>query len=304
MMPLRVRPFERVAAMSVRACRCRPSQSSARICARSYSVDGSLVGRKARCKNCGNCLRPDALRRVRRPGSGISDDPTSGPPPLLVVRDSAAREDRPLHHQGTSRRGAFGASTAPSTPPSTATSPSRSPTPTSSATTRPSSRFLREAKAAARLHHPHIVTVYEAGTDGDTSYIASAFIPGRSLADAIDDGPFDPRRAARIIAALADALHAAHEQGIVHRDVKPANVLLDDEDRPHLTDFGLARLAASSVKLTKVNSILGTPAYLSPEQARGKSDEADAGQRSVQPGRDALRAVVRRRCRSPARWRW
>ena len=70
-------------------------------------------------------------------------------------------------------------------------------------------------------------------------------------------------------------MHAAHQQGIVHRDVKPANILLDAEDRPHLTDFGLARLAASSVKLTKVGSILGTPAYLAPEQARGKSDQAE-----------------------------
>jgi formylglycine-generating enzyme required for sulfatase activity/WD40 repeat protein len=135
-------------------------------------------------------------------------------------------------------------------------------------------RFLREAKAAARLRHPHIVTVFEAGSDADSSYIASAFIPGRSLAEALDDGPFDPCRAARIIATLADALYHAHEQGIVHRDVKPANVLLDADDRPNLTDFGLARLAASNVKLTKANSILGTPAYLSPEQAAGKSDEA------------------------------
>ena len=137
-------------------------------------------------------------------------------------------------------------------------------------------RFLREAKAAAKLQHPHIVPVYETGTDGDSSYIASAFIPGRSLADAIDDGPFEPRRATRIIAALADALHAAHQQGVIHRDVKPANVLLDAEDRPHLTDFGLARLAASSAKLTHVSAILGTPAYLAPEQARGQSDQADA----------------------------
>ena len=133
------------------------------------------------------------------------------------------------------------------------------------------SRFLREAKAAAKLHHPHVVTVYEAGTDGDTSYIASAFIEGRSLADAIDDGPFEPRRAARIIGALADALHAAHLLGIVHRDVKPANILLDADDRPHLADFGLARLAASSVKLTKVGSILGTPAYLAPSRPAARA---------------------------------
>ena len=137
-------------------------------------------------------------------------------------------------------------------------------------------RFLREARAAAKLHHPHIVTVYEAGTDGETSYIASAFVAGRSLADAVDKGPFEPRRAARVVAALADALHTAHQQGIVHRDVKPANVLLDGQDQPRLADFGLAQVGASSVKITKVGSIVGTPAYLAPEQARGQNNHADA----------------------------
>jgi WD40 repeat protein/tRNA A-37 threonylcarbamoyl transferase component Bud32 len=137
-------------------------------------------------------------------------------------------------------------------------------------------RFAREAKAAAMLHNPHIIPVFEAGTDAGIFYIASAFIPGRSLADAIGDGRFEPRRAARIVAMLAGALQAAHEQGIVHRDVKPANVVLDANDQPHLTDFGLARLNAAGSKLTRAGSILGTPAYLAPEQAAGRSDEAGA----------------------------
>jgi serine/threonine protein kinase len=124
------------------------------------------------------------------------------------------------------------------------------------------------------LHHPHIIPVYEAGAYGDTSYIASAFIPGRTLAAAIDDGPFEPRRAARIVAALAGALYTAHELGVIHRDVKPSNVLLDADDQPYLTDFGLARLAVAGARLTRVGSILGTPAYLAPEQAHGRSDEA------------------------------
>src|SRR5262249_23644592 len=134
----------------------------------------------------------------------------------------------------------------------------------------------REARAAARLSHPHIVPVYEAGNDGETSYLACALIPGRTLDDALDDGPFEPRRAARIVAALADALHAAHREGIVHRDVKPANILLDADDRPRLADFGLARLGEGGPRLTRVGLIMGTPAYLAPEQARGRTYEAAA----------------------------
>ena len=241
-------------------------------CSCSYSIDGSFVGRKGRCKNCGNAFALTPSGEFAGPAPASGDDWTSGPPRLMVVRHTAAREDRPFPHQGNAsvpeRCGAVYRALDPTLDREVAL---KVPHPEFQRDEKAVSRFLREAKAAARLHHPNIVTVFEAGTDGDTSYIASAFIPGRSLADAVDDGPFEPRRAARIIGALADALHAAHQQGIVHRDVKPANILLDAEDRPHLTDFGLARLAASSVKLTKVGSILGTPAYLAPEQAQGKA---------------------------------
>ena len=192
----------------------------------------------------------------------------------MVVNRTLAGADRPLPHQRTTRRGAFGAVYRAFDPTLDREVALKVPHAEFQRDAKAVERFLREAKAAARLHHPYIVTVFEAGTDGDTSYIASAFITGRSLAAAIDDGPLEPRRAARIVAALADALHAAHQQGIVHRDVKPANVLMDADDWPHLADFGLARLAAGGAKLTKVGSILGTPAYLAPELAQGKSDEA------------------------------
>ena len=162
-----------------------------------------------------------------------------------------AREDRPLRDQATSRaRCAAGSVYRALDPTLDREVAIKVPHPEFQQETRAVERFLREAKAAARLQHPHIVPVYETGTDGDSSYIVSAFISGRSLADVIDDGPAEPRRAARIVAALADALHTAHQQGIIHRDVKPANVLLDDEDRPHLTDFGLARLAEGGARLT------------------------------------------------------
>ncbi|HJT76487.1 MAG TPA: serine/threonine-protein kinase, partial [Gemmataceae bacterium] len=137
-------------------------------------------------------------------------------------------------------------------------------------------RFLREARAAARLHHPHIVPVYEAGSDGAYHYIASAFIEGQTLAHAIDGGPVDPRLAAEVVRDLADALAQAHKLGIVHRDVKPANVLLDAQGQAHLTDFGLAHRQEAAGRLTQAGTVLGTPAYMAPEQARGEHDARPA----------------------------
>ena len=100
-------------------------------------------------------------------------------------------------------------------------------------------RFLREARAAARLRHPHIVPLYETGLDDGRHYIASAFIEGTTLADVIEPGGMTPARAARIVLQLAEALHYAHSEKIVHRDVKPSNVMLDPRGDVHLMDFGL-----------------------------------------------------------------
>jgi tetratricopeptide (TPR) repeat protein len=135
-------------------------------------------------------------------------------------------------------------------------------------------RFLREARAAARLHHQHIVPLYETGQDGTNSYLVSAFIAGRTLAEALHAGRFDSRRAVRVVRELAEALSYAHGRGIVHRDVKSANVLLDRQDRAHLLDFGLAYRSDVSKQLTQEGAVLGTPSYMAPEQAHGKSGEA------------------------------
>jgi WD40 repeat protein len=137
-------------------------------------------------------------------------------------------------------------------------------------------RFLREAKAAAGLRHPHIVPVYDAGRDGAAHYIASAFIQGKPLADAVVEHGIDCQRAARIVRDLAQALGYAHELGVVHRDVKPANVMLDADDQPHLMDFGLAARLESTEKLTHDGAVLGTPSYMAPEQAAGQQGEAKA----------------------------
>jgi len=134
-------------------------------------------------------------------------------------------------------------------------------------------RFLREPKIAGRLRHPNIVPVYEAGADGVVYYMASAFIEGQTLRDVIDREPFDPQGAATLVLELADALDYAHRVGIVHRDVRPANIMLDSAGRPLLTDFGLARFLESQETLTHDGTLLGTPAYMSPEQAAGQREK-------------------------------
>jgi serine/threonine protein kinase len=137
-------------------------------------------------------------------------------------------------------------------------------------------RFLREAKAAAQLRHPNIVAVFDAGEIEGRLFIATEYIGGRTLRDAAAGSPLEPRRAATIVRQLALALHYAHAAGIVHRDVKPANIMLSETDVPFLMDFGLAQMAEASEQLTREGAILGTPAFMSPEQARGKSAEVTA----------------------------
>ncbi len=130
-------------------------------------------------------------------------------------------------------------------------------------------RFRREARAAAGLNHPNIVAVYDWGEEDDTSYIVMEYVPGQTLRDLIQAyGQLSPTEAARIAAEIADALSFAHEHGVVHRDVKPANVLITPHGQVKVTDFGIAR-AETGEPLTKTGSVLGTATYFSPEQAQG-----------------------------------
>jgi len=129
-------------------------------------------------------------------------------------------------------------------------------------------RFLREARAAANLRHPHIVPVFDAGRDGEHHYIASAFIEGQTLARALEGG-IDCRAAAAVVRDLAEALAHAHGLGVVHRDVKPANIMVDGQGQAHLMDFGLAHRQDEAVRLTQEGAVMGTPAYMAPEQAQG-----------------------------------
>ncbi len=137
--------------------------------------------------------------------------------------------------------------------------------------------FLREARAASQLSHPSLVAIHDGGqTDDGVCFLVSEYIEGETLAARLRREVFTPDRAARLIADLADALEYAHARDIVHRDVKPSNILLDEDDRPHLTDFGLAKRLAADQSPTANGLVLGTPAYMSPEQARGESHAVDA----------------------------
>jgi len=141
-------------------------------------------------------------------------------------------------------------------------------------------RAEREALAAARLNHPAIVTLYEAGSDGDAAYLVSELVEGEALDDLLADGALSDRDIARIGAALAAALDHAHSHGVIHRDVKPGNVIVPSA--PHgeaslakLTDFGVARLVGDD-PLTRTSDIVGTLAYMAPEQAEGEEVGAEA----------------------------
>ncbi len=134
-------------------------------------------------------------------------------------------------------------------------------------------RFLREAHAIAGLNHPNLVPVYTSGQAQGVLYFAMEFIDGRSLEGLLADGPAAPARAARLVRGAALGLAHAHERGMVHRDIKPANILLDPDDQPRVTDFGLVREAGAAT-ITRSAAVLGTPAYMSPEQARGETVDA------------------------------
>ena len=132
-------------------------------------------------------------------------------------------------------------------------------------------RFRREAEAAASLDHPSIVPIYEVGERDGSCYFSMKFVEGGQLDEVVRRAPVSISQTAELIAKIARTVHYAHEHGILHRDIKPGNILLDQHGEPHLTDFGLARLVESESTVTRTLEVLGTPSYMAPEQAVGNN---------------------------------
>lgn len=135
-------------------------------------------------------------------------------------------------------------------------------------------RFRTEAEAAARLQHPNVVAVFEVGEIDGQHFFSMEYIEGESLAHKLGRGPLSSRNAAGYVRAIASAVHYAHRHGILHRDLKPSNILIDASDEPHVTDFGLAKRLGADSGQTRSGAVMGTPSYMAPEQARGRTREA------------------------------
>ncbi|BBM84172.1 serine/threonine-protein kinase [Candidatus Uabimicrobium amorphum] len=136
-------------------------------------------------------------------------------------------------------------------------------------------RFMREAKATAKFDHPNIVKVYDIGVENGHPYLAMEYITGKSLKEIIAASTLTVKKTVQMMIKICDALHYVHSQGIVHRDLKPANIMVDDKGEPRIMDFGLAKTAESSKKLSRTGALLGTILYMPPEQAQGIHRDVD-----------------------------
>src|SRR6185503_14335186 len=134
-------------------------------------------------------------------------------------------------------------------------------------------RFHSEAEAAANLQHPNIVAIHEVGEHEDRHYFSMDYVEGQNLSALVREGPLPPAKAAELVKTISEAIQYAHQRGILHRDLKPQNVLIDELGQPRVTDFGLAKQIHSDSSLTQTGAIMGSPSYMSPEQAGARHDE-------------------------------
>ncbi|MFO0875855.1 MAG: protein kinase [Gemmataceae bacterium] len=237
-------------------------------CRKVFRLPDTFLGRRVRCPGCSTETVADAKTTVPEEST-----PRTKPP----GGSAGATSDEQLGRFQVKRKlgaGAFGAVFQAYDPQLDRDVALKIPHPAVLEHPRRVERFFREARAAAGLRHPNIVPVYDCGQVGERAFIASAFIQGQALEDAIHDEGMELRRAATIVRRIAEGLAYAHSQGVVHRDIKPANILLTEDDQPLIADFGLAYRADEESRLTNDGAILGTPSYMAPEQAAGQQGEA------------------------------
>jgi serine/threonine protein kinase len=254
-------------------------------CERVNRFDESLSGQPVRCPACGERMTLDARTEADPEASRAGSSGTMELTTLVGGAELRVRPESALPlHVGRYRirreigSGAFGAVYCAYDPQLDRDVALK--VPHTGVLESPSAveRFLREARAAGRLRHGHIVPVYDAGQDDEgRHYIASAFVSGSTLAELLSVGPLPARRAAEIVADLAEGLEHAHQLGIVHRDVKPSNILIDAGGDALIADFGLAQhRGPSNASITEVGTIMGTPGYMAPEVAAGINGDVPA----------------------------
>ncbi len=231
------------------------------------------------CPHCGNAIQLVAPRSAevicRNCGTSFPVDPeATAPPPPSVLPQTIGK----FEIQGVVGRGTFGTVYRARDPELARTVAVKVPRTGYFGTSEEEERFLREARSAAQLSHPGIVKVLEIARERGVPYIVSDYIDGLPLSDLLTGARPGFRESADLVARVADALAYAHSSGIIHRDVKPSNIVLDPSGLPHLTDFGLARRDDAEITMTQEGQILGTPAYMSPEQASG--EQRQVGPRS------------------------
>jgi len=135
-------------------------------------------------------------------------------------------------------------------------------------------RFRQEARILAQLQHPHILPVHDFGEAEGYTYLVMTFVRSGTLADLLQEGQLPLEQVVRIVSEVGDALDYSHSQGLIHRDVKPSNILVDERGNCLLTDFGIAKIYEGATQLTSTGSIIGTPTYMSPEQGQGEKVDA------------------------------
>ncbi|MCC6418142.1 MAG: protein kinase, partial [Gemmataceae bacterium] len=234
-------------------------------CSQRLSLASLPPGQKVRCPGCGTVFVVPSPTTDFSQSKGSVPAPPPSPPPSLPATIG------PYQVRGKLGQGAFGVVYRAHDPAMERDVAIKMLNATAVKNQKYLDRFLREARVVGQMLHGNIVPVYQLGRLGQDYYIVSAFIPGRPLEAAVPEHGMDPPQAVRLVIQLLEALAYAHERGVFHRDVKPANAMLDDKGTLYLMDFGLAGLLdQDSHRMTQDGSVMGTPAYMAPEQAKGQ----------------------------------